>query len=217
MDETETLDNNIPCGEVNMPTDFQVAKLTPDDLDSCYDLYSISNLIMPEGFNEPIMKAESTYDMQEFVEILQDEKTAGIVCNSREPFQENYNGGYRKEIIYISVFRGFLVYEHLNNYNGSHYSIMFCEAEGNRAEVYKSLLGVMKNRLNNSKKCSKLLWEIPEDRIELIKAAYANHFTKKEMVRSRKIGTPDTFIFEFAKTRPLEVDPEPNLEDSEPA
>lgn len=199
MEKPIPFPENMGATMSNVPQDFQIAKLTPDDLDSAYNLYCNSNLIMPPGFDDPILKAESTYDFHEFVSILQDDKTVGIVCNAREPFQEYYKGQYSQQIAYISVFRGFMVYEYLKSVAGNQYSIVFCEAEGYNKEVFQTLIDTLKLRLSNSKKCNRILWEITEDRTDLIKVAFGNSFTKKEMVRSRKQGTPDIFIFEFLK------------------
>ena len=173
------------------------ARLHPDHLDSVYNMYVENNSIYDPFLERQILSAERDYSYDDFIDILQDDKTFGFVLNEQIPCQEfsDYVGYYNEDPVFIPVLKGFLVYEIISN--PLHYSILFLEAENKNVENFGKLLGHLKTRMKETKKICPIEIEIFDEDSSYYKMGLLqqNGFKEKKLVNASK--GPDIFIFEY--------------------
>lgn len=175
---------------------YEVDKLTPEHAEEAYNVYMENNSIYDENLEMKIMSANSSYSQIDFLDICQDDKTAAIMVSEKIAMEENYTDG----LVFVNMFRGFLVYEAL--FDKEAYSIVFMEAENKKDELaYTKLLNYLKGRLSVSKRCNKILIEIEENRDDLMKVVFANEFHEQSFIASNS-DKPDIFIFEYGAKPP---------------
>ena len=190
---------NLPeLGDIMSITNdnYEVSKLTPEYAEEAYNTYMENNSVYDENLEMRIMSDNSSYSQIDFLDICQDDKTAGICVHEKVAMEENYTDG----LVFIDMFRGFLVYEAL--FDKQAYSVVFIEAVSKKDTVaYECMLNYLKGRLSVSKRCNKIVIEIEENRDDLMKIAFANGFKEKSFVPS-KSDKPDIFVFQYVGETP---------------
>lgn len=194
----------IMATEVEKAENYEVSKLTSEHLSEAYEIYMQNCSIYDENLEMRVLNANTTYSETDFIDILQDDKTIALCVNQKLACQQYCS----ESPIYINLFKGFLVYEILeggsvNKDNKSKdstgvYSIVFLEVESQNKIAYYKLLGYLKERIKESKRCSKIEIEIEELRDDLMKAAFASGFKETNLVKSTT-SKPDNYIFEWEK------------------
>ena len=178
--------------ETEKSGNYEVGKLTTEHLHEAFEIYSHNCSVYDENLEMRVLNANTSYSEDDFVDILQDEKTIAICVNEKLACQQ-----YCSETpIYINLFKGFLVYEIM--VDKGVYSIVFLEVESQDPIAYSKLLESLKERLKESKKCSKIEIEIEETRDDLMRAAFASGFKETSLVKSTT-SKPDNYIFSYSK------------------
>ena len=165
---------------------YNVVKMSPDDFHIVYDdIYCKNNLIMEDWFDEPFLKADTHYDKQDFLEILEDKNIFSFIAVERVYLKEPNNPGY----YYGNERKGFMCFEKSKDKS---INIIFLEALHDKPEIYEVLLNYLKESALE-RGFRKIVLEIQDGRWGQIKGATAAGLKLEKTVHCK--DKEDVYIY----------------------